>query len=121
MEATQEFSKLFVVVMGMGVTFVGLILIIFLTMLMGKIITALDHSAPQNAAVPAPVPAAAPAVPADGVIDEVKVAILAALAQEPGFRMEHITNINIRQVCSAMRFQAALRSSLSAASASGML
>lgn len=100
MEATQEFSKLFVVVMGMGVTFVGLILIIFLTMLMGKIITALDHSAPQNTAAPAaaPVSAAAPAVPADGVSDEVKVAILAALAQEPGFRMEHVTNINIRRV-----------------------
>lgn len=100
MEATQEFSKLFVVVMGMGVTFVGLILIIFLTMLMGKIITALDHSAPQSTAAPAaaPVSAAAPAVPADGVSDEVKVAILAALAQEPGFRMEHVTNINIRRV-----------------------
>ena len=100
MEATQEFSKLFVVVMGMGVTFGGLILIIFLTMLMGKIITALDHSAPQSTATPAaaPVSAAAPAVPADGVSDEVKVAILAALAQEPGFRMEHVTTINIRRV-----------------------
>ena len=99
MGATQEFSKLFVVVMGMGVTFVGLILIIFLTMLMGRIITALDKSAPQNAAAPAAasVPAAAPAVPADGVSDEVKVAILAALAQEPGFRMEHVSSIRIRR------------------------
>ena len=98
MGATQEFSKLFVVVMGMGVTFVGLILIIFLTMLMGRIITALDKSAPQNAAAPAAasVPAA-PAVPADGVSDEVKVAILAALAQEPGFRMEHVSSIRIRR------------------------
>lgn len=33
----MEFSKLFVVLMGMGTTFVGLTCIIFLTMLLGKI------------------------------------------------------------------------------------
>lgn len=50
----MQVSSAFVVVMGMGVTFVGLTCIIFLTMLMGKIL-----SKPE-----APKPAAAAAVPA---------------------------------------------------------
>ena len=99
---TQHISNVFVVVMGMGVTFIGLTLIIFLTMLMGKILTRFDKSAPQKEEVPpAPAPAPAPVVPAapaDGVTDEVKVAILAALAQQPGFDLGRATSIEIRRV-----------------------
>ena len=58
----MQVSSAFVVVMGMGVTFVGLTCIIFLTMLMGKILS--KPEAPKPAAAAA-VPAA-PAVPADG-------------------------------------------------------
>ena len=50
----MQVSSAFVVIMGMGVTFVGLTCIIFLTMLMGKIL-----SKPE-----APKPAAAAAAPA---------------------------------------------------------
>ena len=49
----MEVSSAFVVIMGMGVTFVGLTCIIFLTILMGKIL-----SKPE-----APKPAAAAAAP----------------------------------------------------------
>lgn len=95
----MEVSNAFVVAMGMGVTFVGLTLIIFLTMLMGRIITAFEKKAPQPEAASAPAPApAVPAGPADGVPNEVKVAIVAALAQQPGFRLESVTNVEIRKI-----------------------
>ena len=53
----MEVSSAFVVIMGMGVTFVGLTCIIFLTILMGKILS--KPEAPKPAAA-----AAAPAAPA---------------------------------------------------------
>lgn len=92
----MEVSSAFVVVMGMGVTFVGLTCIIFLTMLMGKIMTRFVKPEPPKAA-PVSVPAA-PAAPADGLTDAVKIAIMAALAQEPGFNLANVTNVNIRKV-----------------------
>lgn len=88
----MEVSSAFVVVMGMGVTFVGLSCIIFLTLLMGKI---LSRPEPPKAE---PVVPAAPAVPADGLTDEVKVAIMAVIAQQPGFNMANVTNVSIRKI-----------------------
>ena len=67
----NEVSNLFVCLMGMGTTFVGLICIIFLTMLMGKVMQKLEKPEPPKAA---PVPAA-PAVPADGLTAEVSKAV----------------------------------------------
>lgn len=93
----MEVSNAFVVIMGMGVTFIGLTCIIFLTMLMGKIMTALVKPEPPKAAA-VPAAPAAPAVPADGLTGEVKVAILAALAQEPGFNLANVTNVSIRKI-----------------------
>lgn len=93
----MEVSNAFVVAMGMGVTFVGLTCIIFLTMLMGKIMTALVKPEPPKAAA-VPAAPAAPAIPADGLTGEVKVAILAALAQEPGFNLANVTNVSIRKI-----------------------
>ena len=87
----MQVSSAFVVIMGMGVTFVGLTCIIFLTMLMGKILS--KPEAPKPAAA-----AAAPAAPADGLTDEVKVAIMAAIAQQPGFNMANVTNVSIRKI-----------------------
>jgi sodium pump decarboxylase gamma subunit len=98
----MEVSNLFVCIMGMGVTFVGLSCIILLTWLMGRIMNSLEKKQPaapdKSAASAAPAAPAAPAVPADGLTDEVKVAILAALAQEPGFRLANVTNVSIRRV-----------------------
>lgn len=90
----MQVSSAFVVIMGMGVTFVGLTCIIFLTMLMGKILSKPEAPKPAAAAA-AP---AAPAVPADGLTDEVKVAIMAAIAQQPGFNMANVTNVSIRKI-----------------------
>ena len=87
----NEVSNLFVCLMGMGTTFVGLICIIFLTMLMGKVMQKLE----KPKAAPAP---AAPAVPADGLTAEVKIAILAALQQEPGFDLARVSSIDIRRI-----------------------
>lgn len=92
----NEVSNLFVCLMGMGTTFVGLICIIFLTMLMGKIMQKIAKPEPPKAAA-APVPAA-PAVPADGLTAEVKIAILAALQQEPGFDLARVSAIDIRKL-----------------------
>lgn len=94
----MEVSSAFVVAMGMGVTFVGLTCIIFLTMLMGKIMTSLVKPEPPKAApVPAPAVPAAPAAPADGLTDAVKVAIMAAIAQEPGVNLAN-ANVSIRKI-----------------------
>lgn len=90
----MEVSGAFVCLMGMGVTFVGLTCIIFLTILMGKVMGAITK--PEE-----PKPAAAPAVPAaaaDGLTDAVKVAIMAAIAQEPGFDMAKVSNVTIRKI-----------------------
>ena len=34
----------------------------------------------------------------DGLTDEVKVAIMAAIAQQPGFHMANVTNVSIRKI-----------------------
>ena len=91
----NEVSNLFVCLMGMGTTFVGLICIIFLTMLMGKVMQKLEKPEPPKAAAGTD---AAPAVPADGLTAEVKIAILAALQQEPGFDLARVSSIDIRRI-----------------------
>ena len=69
----NEVSNLFVCLMGMGTTFVGLICIIFLTMLMGKVMQKLEKPEPPKA-------------------------ILAALQQEPGFDLARVSSIDIRRI-----------------------
>lgn len=94
----QEVSSLFVTLMGMGVTFVGLTCIILLTMLMGKILGRITPEAPKPAPAPVPVAPVAPAVPADGLTAEVKIAIMAALAQEPGVDLSRASSVSIRKI-----------------------
>ena len=90
----MQVSGAFVCLMGMGVTFVGLSCIILLTMLMGKVMGAMDR---RKAHEQIPLPAH-PAVPADGLTDEIKIAIMAAIAQEPGFNMANVSNVSIRKL-----------------------
>lgn len=52
----NEVSNLFVCLMGMGTTFVGLICIIFLTMLMGKVMQKLEKPEPPKGRRPPPRP-----------------------------------------------------------------
>ena len=97
-----EYSKLFVVVFGIGVVFFGLICIIVLTSIMGKIMVALAKNAPApaHAAKPAAAPVAAPAAaPAPaGIAPEVIAAITAALSEEPGISSHGINITSIKKV-----------------------
>ncbi|MBR3560694.1 MAG: OadG family protein [Oscillospiraceae bacterium] len=94
-----EYSKLFVVVFGIGVVFFGLICIIVLTSIMGKIMVALTKNqpaAPVPAAAPVAAPAAAPAPV--GIAPEVIAAITAALSEEPGISSHGINITSIKKV-----------------------
>lgn len=84
----MEYSNLFVCLMGMGTVFFGLICLIFLTMLMGRILS--HGKAPAAASAPAPAPVD------DGPIrPEVIAAISAAIAEDLG---TDITGIRIKSI-----------------------
>ena len=89
-----EVSNLFVCLMGMGVTFFGLICLILLTMVMGKIVRPKGGSAPAVQAAPAPIPAAK----ATTNRQELIAAISAALAEELGTDVSAIRILSFRKV-----------------------
>ena len=76
-------SNVFVVLMGMGTVFFGLIAIIILVMITGKIVTKLQK---PEAAKPAPAPVAAVPVAAAPVVNKAEIiaAVSAAIAEELG-------------------------------------
>ena len=80
----------FVVLMGMGTVFFGLICIIFLTQIMGKVVG--SSAKPAPAAVAA-APAAAPAAKPQGIQPEIIAAITAVLSEEVGISASNIVNI----------------------------
>ena len=94
-----EYGKLFVVLMGIGTVFFGLICIIFLTMIMGKVMSSIaPKQAPKADDTLAQVKKVAEAHPqqtASGIPTDVVVAIMAALSEEPGIssRGWNITSI----------------------------
>ncbi|MBQ2830499.1 MAG: OadG family protein [Oscillospiraceae bacterium] len=73
------YSNLFVVLMGIGTVFFGLICIIVLTTIMGKVLAG-GAEAPK--AAPAPAPAAAPKAAAPAVDNAPVVAAIAAVLSE---------------------------------------
>lgn len=81
----------FVVLMGMGTVFFGLICIIFLTQLMGKVVGS-SAAKPAPAAVAA-APAAAPVAKPQGIQPEIIAAITAVLSEEVGISASNIVNI----------------------------
>ena len=85
----MDYSSIFVCLMGMGTVFFGLICLIGLTALMGRII-----GRNQQAAVPAAVLPAAP-VAAEPNRQELVAAISAAIAEELG---TDITGIRIHSM-----------------------
>ena len=87
----QEYSSLFVCLMGMGTVFFGLICLIVLTTIMGKIVG--GHAAP--AAAPAPAPVAAAAEPNR---QEVVAAVSAAIAEELGTDITGIRIVSMKKL-----------------------
>ena len=87
----MEYSNLFVCLMGMGTVFFGLICLIVLTTVMGKIVG--GRPAP---AAPAPV-AAAPAAQ-EGNRQEIAAAVSAAIAEELGTSITGIRIISMKKL-----------------------
>lgn len=88
-----EYGSLFVCLMGMGTVFFGLICLIVLTMIMGKIVG--GRAAPAIAA-PAPA-AAAPAAP-EGNRQEIAAAVAAAIAEELGTDITGIRILSMKKL-----------------------
>ena len=86
----SEYSMLFVVLMGMGVVFFGLVCIILLVGLMGKIMKA--NPQPAAAAV-----GAAKKEPA-GMQAEILAAITAALSEEVGISSGSVNITSIKKI-----------------------
>ena len=86
-----EYGSLFVCLMGMGTVFFGLICLIVLTMIMGKIVG--GRPAP---AAPAPV-AAAPAAQ-EGNRQEIAAAVSAAIAEELGTSITGIRIVSMKKL-----------------------
>lgn len=88
----MEYSNLFVVLMGVGTVFVGLICLIVLVSLMGWLCRKTEKT-------PAAPPAAAPAAPdARSNAGEIVAAISAAIAQESGTDVSAIRIVSIKRI-----------------------
>lgn len=84
----------FVVLMGMGTVFFGLICIIFLTQIMGKVVGGSAAKPAPAAAAAAPAAAvAAPAAKTQGMQPEILAVITAVLSEEVGISASNIVNI----------------------------
>ena len=94
----MEYSNLFVVLMGIGTVFFGLICIIVLTTIMGKVLAATGGGEAPKAAAPAP--AAAPKAAAAPVVDNAPVvaAIAAVLSEELGPAAANMQITSIQKV-----------------------
>ena len=88
-----QYSNLFVCLMGMGTVFFGLICLIVLTMIMGKIV---GGRAVPAVAAPAPA-AAAPAAP-EGNRQEIAAAVSAAIAEELGTSITGIRIVSMKKL-----------------------
>ena len=86
-----EYGSLFVCLMGMGTVFFGLICLIVLTTIMGKIV-----GGRPDPAAPAPV-AAAPAAQ-EGNRQEIAAAVSAAIAEELGTSITGIRIVSMKKL-----------------------
>lgn len=86
----MEYSSLFVCLMGLGTVFFGLVCLIVLTMIMGKIVG--GHAAPAAA------PAAASAAAAEPNRQELVAAVSAAIAEELGTDITGIRILSMKKL-----------------------
>lgn len=90
----MDYSSVFVVLMGMGTVFFGLICLIVLTSIMGRILG--REAAPAVSAAPAAPVAAAPAVEPNR--QELVAAVSAAIAEELGTDITGIRILSMKKV-----------------------
>ncbi len=99
---TTELSGAFVVAMGMGTVFIGLICIILLIKIMSLIINGVAKDEVAKPAAPAAVPAAAPAAaPVPAEIPnraEFVAAVSAAIAEDLGTDISKIQIVSIKRI-----------------------
>lgn len=96
-----ELSEAFVVAMGMGTVFVGLICIILLTKLMSLIINGVvkeDRAKPAVQAAPAAAPAPAPVSAEIPNRAEFVAAVSAAIAEDLGTDISKIQIVSIKRI-----------------------
>ena len=86
----MDYSIIFVCLMGMGTVFFGLICLIVLTTLLGRLCGHRRQDAAPAAAVPAPAPAADQ--------QELIAAVSAAIAEDLGTDITSIRILSIREV-----------------------
>ncbi len=92
-------SNAFVVAMGIGTVFVGLICIIIVCMIMSSIVRAFVKQKPQENKASAPAPVAASAAnTAIADRDKVLVAISAAIAEEIGEEAGAIRILSLKKI-----------------------
>ena len=90
----EQYGNLFVCLMGMGIVFFGLVCLIVLTTIMGKVVG--GHAVPAaSATVPV---AAAPAAAPEGNRQEIAAAVSAAIAEELGTSITGIRIISMRKL-----------------------
>ena len=92
----MEPSSLFVCLMGMGTVFFGLICLIVLTTVMGKIVG--GRPAPAAPAPVAAAPAAAVSAVPEGNRQEIAAAVSAAIAEELGTSITGIRIVSMKKL-----------------------
>ncbi len=96
----MEVSNLFVVLMGVGTVFFGLICLILLTMAMSAITRSMGKDEPAAKAAPAPAPVTVPAA-APGTIPDrpaLAAAIAAAIAEDLGTDITGIRIVSMKKI-----------------------
>ena len=100
--AAEQIPSGFVVIMGMGIVFVGLICIVLLCGIMSKVVKILEKmtAVSEPAAAPAPTAVSAPAAVQEPIANrqELVAAISAALAEELGTDVSAIRILSLKKV-----------------------
>ena len=100
--AAEQIPSGFVVIMGMGIVFVGLICIVLLCGIMSKVVKILEKMTAVSEPVAAPAPAAvsAPVAVQEPIANrqELVAAISAALAEELGTDVSAIRILSLKKV-----------------------
>ena len=96
-----EYNVGIVILLGMGIVFAGLVCIVILCVLMGKVVRLLEGKSETKAEAPAPAVAAAPAAPVAEAIPnrrELVAAIACCLAEELGTDVSAIRIVSLKKV-----------------------